>query len=225
MRYFILHWRYYSYLHFTEVKTEALGSEVTYSESYSTDKKQGQDLNKLRVGSKTHALAHYIDGKHVWPLQSWLAGLHASLSLFSCKAVSDSLWPHGLQHARLLRPSPSLGACSNSCPLSKWCHPTTSFSVAPFSFCLELFPAWRSFSISRLFISGGQSTGASASVLSMNIKGSFPLGLTHLFAVQGTLKSLLQHHSSKASVLWCSAFFMVQVSHPYMTTGKYYNFD
>ena len=115
-------------------------------------------------------------------------------------------------------------ACSNSCPLSQWCHPTISSSVFPFSSCLQSFPASGSFPMSRLFASDDQSIGAStsASILSMNILDWFPLGLTgfDLLAVQGTLKSLLQHHSSKASILWHSAFFMVQLSHPYMTTGK-----
>ena len=92
------------------------------------------------------------------------------------------------------------------------CHPLL---------CLQSFPASKSLPMSWLFSSGGQSIGASASVLSMNIQGRFPLGLTGLIlAVQGTLKSLLQHHSSKASVLRCSVFFIVQLSHPYMTTGK-----
>ena len=124
-----------------------------------------------------------LTGTHVWSLQSWLAGLRAWLSLFSCKAVSNSLRPHGLQHARLPCPSPSPGVCSNSCPLSQWYHPTTSFSVASFSFCLESFPASRSFSMSRHFIAGGQSPGALVSVLSMNIKGWFPSGLTSLISL------------------------------------------
>ena len=128
--------------------------------------------------------------------------------------MSDSLWPHGLQHARLPCPSLFPRVCSNSCPLSWWCHPTISSSVVPFSSCPQSFPAWGS------FLSGGQNTEASAStsVLSMNIQGWFPLGLIgfYLLVVQGTLKSLLQHHSSKASILQCSAFFMVQLSHPYM---------
>ena len=101
-------------------------------------------------------------------------------------------------------------------------HPTISSSVIPFS-CLLSFPALGSFPVSWLFKSHGQSIGASASVLSVNIQGWFPLVLTslHLLAVRGTLKSLLQHHSSKASILPCSAFFMVQLSYPYMTTGKH----
>ena len=128
--------------------------------------------------------------------------------LFSHSVMPDSLWPHGLHHARLPCPSPSPRVCSNLCPLSQWCHPTISSSVVPFSSCLQSFPASASFPISWLFSSGGQSFGvsASASVLPMNIQGWFPLGLTkELLAVQRTLKSLLQHHSSKASILWCSA--------------------
>ena len=94
--------------------------------------------------------------------------------------MSDSLWPHGLQHARLPCPSPTPGACSNSCPLGRWVHPTISSSVIPFSFCLQSFPESRSFPMSQFFTSDGQSIGASASasVLPMNIQGWFPLGLT-----------------------------------------------
>ena len=137
--------------------------------------------------------------------------------------MSNSLQPHGLQHARLLCPLPTPRTYSNSCPLCQWCHPTISSSVIPFSSCLQSFPASQSFPMSWLFASGGQIIGASASVLSVNIQGWFPLVLTsrHLLAVRGTLKSLLQHHSSKASILPCSAFFMVQLSYPYMTTGKH----
>ena len=98
--------------------------------------------------------------------------------------------------------------------------PSNYLILIPFS-CLQSFPASGSFPMSRLFASG-QSIGASASVLPMNIQGWFPLGFDWLvlLAVQGTLKSLLQHHSSKASVLRCLAFFIVQLSHLYMTTGK-----
>ena len=105
--------------------------------------------------------------------------------LFSC-SMSDSLRPHGLQHHRLLCPSPSPGACSNSCPLSQRCHPTISSSVIPFSSRLQSFPASGSFPVSRLFISGGQSIGisASASVCPVNIQGWFPLGLTDLISSQ-----------------------------------------
>ena len=142
---------------------------------------------------------------------------------FSCSVVSSSLWPHGLQHARLPCPSPSPRVCSNSCPLRWWCHPPILSSVIPFSSCLQFFSASRSFLMSQLFTSGSQSIGASASasVLPMNIRGWFPLGLTDLISLQSKgLKSLLQHHSSKASILLPSVFFMIQLSHPYMTTGK-----
>ena len=133
-----------------------------------------------------------------------------------------TLQPHGLQHARLPCPSPTPGACSNSCPSSWWCHPPISSSVIPFSSCLQSFPASGSFSRSQFFASGGQSTGAlaSASVLPMNGLISFRMDWVDLFAVQEILRSLLQHHSSKTSVLWHSTFFMVQLSHPNMTTGK-----
>ena len=92
------------------------------------------------------------------------------LLLFSCSVVSNSLWPYGLQHVRLHYPKSSPGACSNSCPLSWWCHPTIKSSVVPFS-CFQSFPAWGSFQMSRLFASDGQNIGASvsASVFSMNI--------------------------------------------------------
>ena len=106
------------------------------------------------------------------------------LLLFSHLVTSDNLWPHGLQHARLPCPLPSPGACSNSCPLSLWCHPTISSSVIPFSSCPQSFPASGSFLMSWLFVSGGQSIGASASVLPMNIQDWFPLGLTGLISLQ-----------------------------------------
>ena len=120
---------------------------------------------------------------------------------------------------------PTPGAYSNSCRQSRWCYPTISSSVVPFSSHLQFFPASGSFQLSQFFTSGDQSIGvsASASVLPMNIQDWFPLGWTDwldLLEIQGTLKSLLQHHSSKASILWWSAFFIVQLSHPYMTTGK-----
>ena len=137
--------------------------------------------------------------------------------------MSDSLWPHGLQHARLPCPSLSPWVCSNSCPLSWWCHSTIWSSVVPFSSCLQSFPASGSSPMSRFFTSGGQSivASASASVLLMNIQGWFPLGLTGLISLQSKgLSSLLQHHSSKVSVLLHSAFFMIQPSHLYMATGK-----
>ena len=113
---------------------------------------------------------------------NWLQRFYFLFSRFSCSVVSDSLRPHGLQHAWLPCPSPTPGACSNSCPSSKWCHPTISSSVIPFSSCLQSFPASGSFLVSQFFTSGGQSIGASASasVLPMNIQNWFPLGLTCL---------------------------------------------
>ena len=100
--------------------------------------------------------------------------------------VSDCLQPHRLQHSRLSCPSPAPGACTNSCPSSRWCHPTISPSVFSFPLCLQSFPASGSFLISQLFTSGGQSFGASASasVLPMNIQDWFPLGLTGLISFQ-----------------------------------------
>ena len=135
--------------------------------------------------------------------------------------MSDSLRPHSLQHARLPCPSPTPGACSNSCPLSQWCHPTISSSVIPFYFCLQSFPASGSFQMSHFFASGGQSFSFSISP-SNEYSGliSFRMDWLDILVVQRTLKSLLQYHSSKASILQRLAFFMVQLSHPYMTTGK-----
>ena len=136
--------------------------------------------------------------------------------------MSDSLWPHEL-HVRPPCPSPTPRVHPNSCPLSRWCHPTVSSSVVPFPSHLQSLPASGSFPVSQFFTSSGQSIGvsASASVLPMNIQGWFPLGLTGLISWQSKgLKSFLQHHSSKASILLHSAFFIVQLSYPYMTTGK-----
>ena len=139
--------------------------------------------------------------------------------------MSDSFQPHRLQHARIPCPSPTPGARSNSCPLSRWCHPTISASVIPLLSCLQSFPASGSFRMTRFFTSGNQSIAASAlaSVLPMNIKDWFPLGLAGWISlqwIQGTLKSLLQHHGSKASILQHTTFFIVQLSHPYMITVK-----
>ena len=105
------------------------------------------------------------------------------LLLFNCQVMSNSLQPHGLQHTIPPCPSPSLRVCSSSCPLNPWCHPTISSSVTLFSSCLQYFPASGSFLMSQLFESGGQSIGASASVLPMNIQGWFPLGFTGLISL------------------------------------------
>ena len=133
--------------------------------------------------------------------------------------MPDSLQPHELQHARLPCPSPTPRACSNSCPLTQWCHPTILSSVVLFT-CLQSFPASGSFPMSHFFASGSQSVGASASASVFAMNTDLWIYWLDLLAVQGTLKSLLQHNSSKASILRCSAFFMVQLSHSYMTTGK-----
>ena len=134
---------------------------------------------------------------------------------FSRSVMSDSLRPHGLEHARPPCPSPTSGDYSNSCPLSRWCHSTISSSVIPFSSLLQSFPASGYFLMSLFFTSGGQRVGVSAStsVLPMNIQHWFPLGWTGWISLQSKgLSSLLQHHSSKASILWRSAFFIVQLS-------------
>ena len=144
--------------------------------------------------------------------------------LFSCSVMSNSLWTHGLQHTRLPFPSPSPGVCSNSCPLSLWCHPTFSSSVIPFSSCPQFYPTSGSFSMNQLFVKGGQSIGASgsASVLPMNIQGWFHLGMTGLNSLLSKRLSGIfsKNHSSKAPILWCSVFSVVQLSHPHMATVK-----
>ena len=129
---------------------------------------------------------------------------------FSCSIVSNSLQPHGLQHARFPCPSLSPRVSSDSCPLRQWCHPTISSSVIPISSCPQSFPASGSFSISWPFTSGGQSTGASssASVLSMNVQEWFPLGLTGLISLQ--FKGLSRVFFSTA--VWNPQFFGTQPS-------------
>ena len=146
-----------------------------------------------------------------------------TFSQFSHSIESNSLRPHESQHARPPCPSPTPGVYSDSCPSSRWCHPAISSSVVLFSSCPQSLPALGSFPMSQLFSWGGQSTGvsASASVLPVNTRTNLLwMDWLDLLAVQGTLKSLLQHHSSRASIFQCSAFFTVQLSHPYMTTGK-----
>ena len=140
----------------------------------------------------------------------------------SHSVVSNSLRPHESQHARPPCPSPTPGVHSVSCPSSRWCHPAISSSVVPFSSCPQSLPASESFPVSQLFAWGGHSTGVSAwaSLLPKKHPGliSFRMDWLDILAVQGTLKSLLQHHSSKVSILWHSAFFIVQLSCPYKTT-------
>ena len=138
--------------------------------------------------------------------------------------MSDPLRPQKLQHTRPPCPSPTPGVYPKSCLLSWWCHPTISSSVVPFSSCPQSFPASGSFQMSQLFASGRQKYWSfSFNISPSNVHPgliSFRMDWLDLLAVQGTLKSLLQHHSSKASILWRSAFSIVQLSYPYMTTGK-----
>ena len=130
--------------------------------------------------------------------------------------MSDSLRPHGPHHARPPCPSPTPRVYPNPCPLSRCCHPAISSSVVPFSSCPQSFPASWSFqtpkywSFSFNFSPSNEYSGLI----------SFRMDWLDLFPVQWTVKSLLQHHSSKPSILRCSGFFIVQLSHPYMTTGK-----
>ena len=135
--------------------------------------------------------------------------------------MSNFLWLLELQHPRIPCPSPSPGACSNSCPQSWWCNPTISSSVVPFSSCLQSCPASGSSNESALRIRWLRYCSFSFSIIASNEYSGLISFRIDLFTppVQGTLKSL-QQHSSKASVLWHSAFFMVQLSRPYMTTGK-----
>ena len=136
---------------------------------------------------------------------------------FSPSVVSDFLRPHESQHARPPCPSPTPGVHSDSCALSRWCHPTISSSVVPFSSCPQSLPASESFPMSQLFTSGGQSIGVSAlaSVLPKNTQDWSALEWAGWISLQSKgLSSLLQQHSSKASILRCWAFLTVQLSHP-----------
>ena len=154
----------------------------------------------------------------------WLSSVQFGLSV-----MSDSLRRDGWQHVRFPCPSPTPGAYSNSCPLCQWYHPTISPSVFPFSSHLQSFPASGSFPVSWFFASGGQSIGVSASVsvLANEYSGliSFRMDWLDIPIVQRNLKNLLQHLSSKVSILWCSDFFIIQLSDPCMTTGKNHSLD
>ena len=183
----------------------------------------GRDGSRVRLYtiSEQSTETQLLQGKeshHIW---LWC---HKSSVQFSSVTEScPTLRPHESQHARLPCPSPSPGVQSNSHPLSQWCHPAISSSVVPFSSQLQFCPASGSFQMSQLVASGGQSIGvwASTSVLPMNTQDWSPLGWTGWISLQSKgLASLLQHHSSKASILQHSAFFIVQLSHPYVTTGK-----
>ena len=146
---------------------------------------------------------------------------------FSRSAVSDSLWPHGLHHARPSCWSPTPGVYSNSCPLSQWCHPTISSSVVPFSSHLQYFPASGSFLMSQFFTSGDQSIGVSvfASVLPMNIQDCFPLGWTGWSPCCPRDSQESSPTPQFKSINSSELSFPSQLSHPYMTTGKTHSFD
>ena len=145
------------------------------------------------------------------------------ISQFSCSVVSNSLWPHRLQHPRAPCPSPTPRASSNSCPLSQWCHPTIS-SCHLLLLLPSIFPSIRVFSNELvLLIRWPKYWSFSFSISPPNEYSgliSFRIDRLDLLAVQGTLKSLVQRDSSKASILRHSGFFIVQLSHPYVTTGK-----
>ena len=144
------------------------------------------------------------------------------LWLFTCSVMSNSLQPHGLQHTRLPSRSPPPGVCSNTCPFIQWCYPTISSSVIPFSSCLQSFPASGLFPVSQFFASDGQ-------ILEFQLQHQcfqriyrtdfLSDGLTgYPYSPRDSQES--SHHSPKSSILWRSAFFIVQLSRPYVTTGK-----
>ena len=149
-----------------------------------------------------------IYGVHLFFFIVPILGLYYIFSSvqFSFSVMSDSLRPHEPQHARPPCPSPTPGVYPNLCPLNWWCHPTISSSIVPFS-CPQSFPSG-SFQMNQLSASGHQSIGVSAST-SVPPMNTQDWDWLDLLAVQGTLKSLLQHHSSKASILWGSAFLTV----------------
>ena len=147
---------------------------------------------------------------------------------FCCSVESISAWPYELQHPRPPCPSLTPGACSNSCPSSWWCHQTSSFSVTLFSSCLQTSSIRVFSNESTLHIRWPKYWSFNFNISPSNEHPgliSFRIGRLDLLAVQGTLKSLLQHHSSKASILSCSAFFIVQLSHwtPFLTHDHWKN--
>ena len=174
-----------------------------------------------------------VPSRLLWPEKSFQVTLFNTFIFFSWNnrlllfgqwVVFDSLRSCGLEHDRLPCPSLSPRVCSNSQPLSWWCHPTISSSVTPFSSCPHSFPASGSFPMNWLcHISWPNYWSFSFSISPSNEYSgliSFRMDWFDLLAIQGTFKSLLQHHSSKTSIFGCSPFFMVQFSHPYMTFGK-----
>ena len=169
--------------------------------------------------NKNNSFGQYLQQLH------FLYTTYQSVSQFSLSIVSNSLQPHGLQHTGFPCPSPTPGACSNSCPLSCWCHPTIRLILChPLLLLPSIFPSIRVFSReSVLRIRWPNYWSFSFKISPSNEYSgliSFRMDWLDFLAVQGTLKSLLQHHTSKASILQRSAFFIVQLSHLYMTTGK-----
>ena len=184
---------------------------------------------RLRVGSSalqeplSDSSLGYISGieKRSDPEKFKRPGPNTNSVQFSRSVVSNSLWPHGFQHSRLPCPSPTLGDYSNPCPLSQWCH---LILCCPLLLLPSIFPTIRVFSNeSVLSIRWPKYWSFSFSIKSYNEYSgliSFRMDWLELLAIQGTLKSLLQHHSSKTSILCHSAFFIVHLSYPYMTTVK-----
>ena len=176
-------------------------------------------ISHLTLSMSLHFLYAKLMSKTRWPQHS----LQFSSVQFSRSVMSDSLQSHGLQHARPPCPSQTLRACSDSCPLSWWCHPAI-LSCHPLLLPPSIFSSIRVFSNeSILLIRWPKDWSFSFSISPPNEYSgliSFRIDWLDLLTVQGTLKSLLQHHSSKAPILRHSAFFIVQLSHPYMTTGK-----
>ena len=169
--------------------------------------------NNLRFSFNFVIISRFIFKHFKWQRQ---------FSSFSHLVMSNSLPPYGLQHARPPCPTPTPGACSKSCPSSQWCHPTISLSVFPISSHLQSFPASGSFPVNQFFSIRWPKYWSFSISPSNEYSGliSFRIDWLDLLAVQGTFLSLLQHHSSKASIHQHSAFFVVQLSHPYITTGK-----
>jgi len=159
---------------------------------------------------------------HLTSLKSsikWVCNTSVQSLQFSCVWLFAT---HGLHHTRPPCPSPTPEVYSNSCPLSRWCHPIISSSVVPFS-GLQSFPASGSFPWVGSSHQVAKVWSFSFSISPYNEYSgliSFMMDWLDVLAVQGTLKNFLQHHGSKASILWCSAFFIVQLSHSYMTIGK-----
>ena len=178
----------------------------------------------LSVSWRSFLYSSSVYSSHVFLVSSPSVNHYTVHLQFSRSVMSDSLGPHEPQHARPPCPSQTLGVHPNPCPLSQWYHPTISSSVIPFSYHLQSFPASGSFQMNQFFPSGGQSTGVSAStsVPPMNTQDWSPLGWTGWISLQSKGLSRVFSNTTveKPSILWCSAFFIVQLSHPYMTLDK-----